>query len=112
MTALSIRIEPELEEMLSLEVKRLKTTRSKFIQNLLTQALAPKDAYALLMKAHAQFGIEQPDLSIPRTNNASNVKALVKAAIEEKHRNIKQNGLEDTSKEKAKAKTKNKAIAV
>jgi hypothetical protein len=111
MTALSIRIEPELEEMLSLEVKRLKTTRSKFIQNLLTQALAPKDAYALLMKAHAQFGIEQPDLSIPRTNNASNVvKALVKAAIEKKHRKIKQNNLEDSLKE-AKQKTKNKAIA-
>jgi hypothetical protein len=108
MTALSIRIEPELEEMLSLEVKRLKTTRSKFIQNLLTQALAPKDAYALLMKAHAQFGIEQPDLSIPRTNNASNVKALVKAAIEEKHRKIKQNGFEDSLKE---AKAKNKAIS-
>ncbi len=110
MTALSIRIEPELEEMLALEVKRLKTTRSKFIQNLLTQALAPKDAYALLMKAHAQFGIEQPDSSIPRTNNASNAQALVKAAIEKKHREIKQNNLEDSLKE-AKQKAKNKAIS-
>ncbi len=97
MTALSIRIESELEEMLNLEVKRLKTSRSKFIQNLLAQALAPKDAYALLVKAHAQFGIEQVDSSTPRTHAASNVKALVKAAVEEKHRKIKQNNKATTA---------------
>ncbi len=90
MAALSIRIEPRLEQMLDAEVARRKTTRSKFIQDLLAQALAPKDPMALLMKAYAQYGIEQPDAATPRTHKAENVKALVKEAIQAKHQAMKQ----------------------
>jgi hypothetical protein len=83
MPALSIRIEPELGKMLDLEVSRRNTTRSRYVQELLQQALAPKDSLALLLKVRARYGIA--DTQAPRTNKSAKVKALVKAAVEKKH---------------------------
>jgi metal-responsive CopG/Arc/MetJ family transcriptional regulator len=85
MTALSIRIEPALEKMLDIEVSRRKTTRSKYVQDLLAQALAPKDPMALLMKVRAQYEVAEPDASRSLTHKSANVKVLVKEAIEKKH---------------------------
>lgn len=85
MPALSIRLSPEIEKRLEMEVSRLKVTKSRFVQDLLESALAPKDAVALLVQARAQYGLDDLVKTAPVTNKAANVKALVREAAQEKH---------------------------
>jgi predicted transcriptional regulator len=83
--ALSIRISPEIQERLEREASRLSTTKSKYVQHLLEQALLPKDPVALLMQVRQEYGIPAGAGSGPTTNKAGNVKKLVKGAILRKH---------------------------
>ncbi len=85
MSALSIRLSPEIEKRLELEVSRLKVTKSRFVQDLLESALAPKDAVALLMQARAQYGLDELAKTATPTNKAAHVKALVREAVQRKH---------------------------
>lgn len=85
MSALSIRLSPEIEKRLALEVGRLKVTKSKFVQDLLENALAPKDSVALLMQARAQYGLDDLAQAAATTNKAAQVKALVREAVQKKH---------------------------
>ena len=82
--ALSIRIPPEIEQRLELEVARLSTTKSKYVQDLLRQALAPKDPVALLKQLRSDFGISPP-ADAPRTNRSMHSKALARQAVALKH---------------------------
>jgi hypothetical protein len=84
-TALSIRISPEIQQRLERETARLKTTKSQYVQELLEQALLPKDPIALLMQVRKEFGIPEITANTPRTDKASNVKKLVKEEILKKH---------------------------
>lgn len=85
MSALSIRLSPEIEKRLELEVGRLKVTKSRFVQDLLESALAPKDSVALLMQARAQYGLDDLATTAATTNKAAQVKALAREAVQKKH---------------------------
>ena len=89
MSALSIRLTPEIEKRLEIEVGRLKVTKSRFVQDLLENALTPKDAVALLMQARAQFGLDTLAQTAPTTYKAGNVKALAREAVQKKHASAK-----------------------
>lgn len=85
MSALSIRLSPEIEKRLEMEVSRLKVTKSRYVQDLLETALAPKDAVALLMQAREQYGLDELAKTAAPTNKAAHVKALVREAVRKKH---------------------------
>jgi predicted transcriptional regulator len=85
MSALSIRLTPEIEKRLELEVSRLKVTKSRFVQDLLESALAPKDAVALMVQAREQYGLDELAKTASPTNKAAKVKALVREAVQQKH---------------------------
>ena len=85
MSALSIRLSPEIEKRLEMEVSRLKVTKTRFVQDLLESALAPKDAVALLMQAREQYGLDELAKTAVPTNKAARVKALVREAVQKKH---------------------------
>jgi predicted DNA-binding protein len=85
MSALSIRLTPEIEKRLEMEVSRLKVTKSRFVQDLLESALAPKDAVALLMSARERYGLDELAKTAEPTHKAANVKALVREAVQKKH---------------------------
>ncbi|OYT92942.1 MAG: hypothetical protein CFE43_05355 [Burkholderiales bacterium PBB3] len=68
-----------------MEVSRLKVTKSRFVQDLLESALAPKDSVALLMQAREQYGLDELAKTATVTNKAANVKALVREAVQKKH---------------------------
>jgi predicted DNA-binding protein len=99
MSALSIRLSPEIEKRLEMEVSRLKVTKSRFVQDLLESALAPKDAVALLMQAREQYGLDDLAKTAAPTRKAANVKALVREAVQKKHQAEKLDAQEiDTAK--------------
>ena len=78
MAALSLRLDPELEMRLTQEVARRKTTKTQFVQDLLRQALEPRDPVALLYAVRAQHGLPDPsDVLVPETRRSENVKAEV-----------------------------------
>ena len=83
--ALSVRLDPVLEERLSHEARRLKVSKSQYVIDMLERALAPQDPHALLLKIRAQYGLDAP-VGAPKTRRSENVKTLVRTAIEEKHR--------------------------
>jgi predicted DNA-binding protein len=85
MSALSIRLNPEIEKRLEMEVSRLKVTKSRFVQDLLESALAPKDAVALLMLVRERYGLDELAKTAEPTHKAANVKALVREAVQKKH---------------------------
>jgi predicted DNA-binding protein len=85
MSALSIRLSPEIEKRLEMEVSRLKVTKSRFVQDLLESALAPKDSLALMAQARQRFGLDEAALNAPATNKAGNVKALAREAVQQKY---------------------------
>ncbi len=85
MSALSIRLDPELERRLDMEVARRKTTRSRFVQELLRRALEPQDPMHLVQEARAEYGLPDPLSHKPRTDKASRVKTLVRAAVARKY---------------------------
>jgi len=99
MSALSIRLSPEIEKRLEMEVRRLKVTKSRFVQDLLESALAPKDAVALLMQARERYGLDDMAKTAVPTRKAANVKALVREAVLKKHQAEKLDAQEiDTAK--------------
>lgn len=82
MAALSLRLDPELEMRLTQEVARRKTTKTQFVQDLLRQALEPRDPVDLLYAVRAQHGLPDPtDASVPMTNRSENVKHLVQRQV-------------------------------
>jgi predicted DNA-binding protein len=85
MSALSIRLTPEIEKRLELEVSRLKVTKSRFVQDLLVEALKPKDAVALLDELRDAYGLNTLAKTAPATNQASRVKELTRKAILQKY---------------------------
>jgi predicted transcriptional regulator len=85
MSALSIRLDPELERRLDLEVARRNTTRSRFVQEILREALRPRDAMHLLEEARAEYGLPDPRTQKRRTNKSARVKELVQQAVARKH---------------------------
>ncbi len=97
MSALSIRLSPEIEKRLEMEVSRLKVTKSRFVQDLLESALAPKDSLALLMQARKQYGLDDLAETAATTNKAANVKALAREAVQNKHTTEKSNGEVDVA---------------
>ena len=82
---LSVRVDRDLEPHFELEIKRLKTTKSEFVNKLLRQALAPKDPMQLLLEIRSKYGIPEPGESTPRTNNSSNTKVRAVQAAKAKH---------------------------
>ena len=82
--ALSIRIPPEIEQRLAHEVARLSTTKSRYVQDLLRQALAPKDPIALLMQIRSDYGIS-PQKGMPQTNKSRHSKELARQVVARKH---------------------------
>jgi len=76
-TRLSIRLTPELGARLSERARQQRVTKSKLVNDLLRQALAPApNAFELLERIRAQYGIK------PGSGNASeNVSAKVKAKL-------------------------------
>jgi hypothetical protein len=85
MRALSIRLDPDLERRLDLEVARRKTTRSRFVQELLRDALEPANPALLVEEARAAYGLPDPLTHKPRTNKSARVKELVREAVLRKH---------------------------
>jgi hypothetical protein len=85
MAALSLRLDPELEMRLTQEVARRKTTKTQFVQDLLRQALEPRDPVALLYAVRAQHGLPDPnDALVPETRRSENVKAAVYRRVQDK----------------------------
>lgn len=83
---LSVRLEPDVERAFELEVKRRKTTKSLFVNELLREALKPQDPMVLLTQIRERYGIATPTPNTPRTDKAANVNKLVRAAVGQKHR--------------------------
>lgn len=85
MGALSLRLDDELEMRLTQEVARRKTTKTQFVQDLLREALTPRDPVDLLYAVRAQHGLPDPgDASVPMTHRSENVKALVYEQVQGK----------------------------
>ena len=85
MGALSLRLDSELEMRLTQEVARRKTTKTQFVQDLLRQALEPRNPVDLLYAMRAQHGLPDPaDASVPMTSRSENVKALVYEQVQSK----------------------------
>lgn len=82
---LSVRLEPDLELAFEREVKRRSVTKSQFINQLLREALQPKDPVALLMAIREKHGLPDPAQQSERTDKAAQVQALVQAALRQKH---------------------------
>jgi hypothetical protein len=83
---LSVRIDRNHERHFELEIKRLGTTKSAFVNQLLRQALAPKDPMQILLDIRRKYGISEPKIGTPRTNNSSNTKQRATLAAKAKHR--------------------------
>lgn len=86
MPNLSIRLDPELERQLDWEVARLGTTRSRFVQDLLAEKLAPASPAMLVKEARAEYKLPDPAKARTRTNKSANVKALVRQVVTAKER--------------------------
>lgn len=82
---LSVRLESDVEQAFELEIKRLKTTKSQFVNQLLREALRPKDPMQLLLDIRARYGLVTPGLDTVRTDKSENVNALVRQAVAIKH---------------------------
>lgn len=85
MGALSLRLDSELEMRLTQEVARRKTTKTQFVQDLLRQALEPRNPVDLLYAVRAEHGLPDPeDASVPMTSRSENVKTLVYQQVQHK----------------------------
>lgn len=85
MAALSLRLDSELEMRLNQEVARRKTTKTQFVQDLLRQALEPRNPVDLLYAVRAEHGLPDPaDASVPLTDRSENVKSLVHQQLQHK----------------------------
>ncbi len=86
--ALSIRIPAEIEQRLVHEVARLSTTKSKYVQDLLREALAPKDPVALLKQIRRDYGIS-PQSGMTQTDKSRRSKELARQAVARKHNRVR-----------------------
>lgn len=84
MSALSIRLDADLERRLDLEVARRNTTRSRFVQDLLREALAPKNPVLLLQEARAEYVLPDPSRKRVRTDKSTRVKELARESVKRK----------------------------
>lgn len=85
MGALSLRLDSELEMRLTQEVARRKTTKTQFVQDLLREALEPRNPVDLLYAVRAQHGLPDPaDATVPMTSRSENVKTLVYQQVQQK----------------------------
>ena len=82
---LSVRIDRDLEPHFELEIKRLRTTKSEYVNKLLRQALAPKDPMQLLLDIRSKYGIPEPGANTPRTNNSLHTKERAIEVVRSKH---------------------------
>lgn len=86
MAALSLRLDPELEMRLTQEVQRRKTTKTQFVQELLRQALEPRNPVDLLYALRAEYGLPDPQTTAARpTERSRQVKSLVRETVRAKH---------------------------
>jgi len=86
MTALSVRIDPETERLLQAEVMRRKTTKTKLVQELLRNALAPTDTVSLLETLRREHGLDALAQNTAPTEQSTQVKQRVRDAVAQKHR--------------------------
>lgn len=85
MGALSLRLDSELEMRLIQEVERRKTSKTRFVQDLLRQALEPKDPIALLYASRKHYGLPDPQAAAITTKASGNTKQLAREAVQSKH---------------------------
>lgn len=86
MAALSLRLDPELEMRLTQEVQRRKTTKTQFVQDLLRQALEPRNPVDLLYALRAEYGLPDPQTTVADpTEQSRHVKSLVREKVQAKH---------------------------
>jgi hypothetical protein len=57
--AVSVRMDPVLEQELEAAAKRKGLTKSQFIIDAVERALGRKDPYRLLMKVHRSYGVSE-----------------------------------------------------
>lgn len=84
MSILSIRLDPDLERQLDLEVARRRTTRSRLVQEVLRASLAPQDPARLLQEARAAYELPDPATVQAKTDLAGNTKSAVRQAVARK----------------------------
>lgn len=84
MSILSIRLDPELERQLDLEVARRRTTRSRLVQEMLRASLAPQNPALLLQEARAAYELPDPAAAPRKTDRARKAKSLVRKAVARK----------------------------
>ena len=84
MSTLSIRLDTDLGRQLDIEVARRGTTRSKFVQEVLREALTPQHPLRLLQEARAEFGLPDPAAARTQTNKAADVKRLARKSVQRK----------------------------
>ncbi|WP_167784793.1 hypothetical protein [Ramlibacter rhizophilus] len=84
MAILSIRLDPELERQLDLEVARRRTTRSRLVQEMLRASLAPQNPARLLQEARAAYELPDPATVETKTDLAANTKSLARQAVARK----------------------------
>ena len=78
---LSIRLRPELDARLAERARLQNVTKSKLVNDLLQQALAPTpNAYELLQRIRVQY-----DIKVGSGDASENVSAKVKAKLRRKH---------------------------
>lgn len=84
--SLSVRLDADLQQAFELEVKRLKTTKSQYVNQLLRQALQPRDPMRLLEEIRQQYGIAEPGPETPRTDKARSSREQLRQIAQDKHR--------------------------
>lgn len=86
--AVSVRMDPVLEQELEAAAKRQGLSKSQFIVDAVERALGRKDAYRLLLKAQQAYGLTDPasDRTSKKTRAASEPSsARMKAELKAKH---------------------------
>jgi len=74
--AISVRLDPVLEERLNQEVRRLGVTKSAFVKDTLERVLGLKDPATLLKQVRSNTPMGDPDAS---ENVSTKVKAKIRA---------------------------------
>jgi hypothetical protein len=81
---LSVRVDRDIEPYFEQEVKRLKVTKSQFINDLLRSTLVREDAMQLLADIRSKYGIAEPGKGTPRTERSRNTRVAAAAAVKGK----------------------------
>lgn len=81
---LSVRVDRDIQPYFEQEIKRLKVTKSQFINDLLRSTLVREDAMQLLADIRSKYGIPEPTVGSPRTQRSRNTREQVAAAVKGK----------------------------